>query len=107
MVIYLSLAQSQTYFILQVVHHTELERKLPAIVLQKIDKKELKEYPNEAKCKLGFLDSVLRKWFCNPFNDDGKKLSNSINLKNFLNFVTFLFCCMFLNISLSKFYSKR
>lgn len=56
---------------MQVVHHTELERKLPQILLERIDKKELKEYPNEAKCKLGFIDSVLRKWFCNPFTDDG------------------------------------
>lgn len=43
------------------------------MLLDKIDKQELKVYPNEAKCKLGFLDSVLRKWFSNPFTDDGKK----------------------------------
>lgn len=57
---------------MQVVLHTELERKLPAVWLEKVDKLELKEYPNDTKCKLGFMDSVLRKWFCNPFTDEGK-----------------------------------
>jgi transient receptor potential cation channel subfamily A member 1 len=56
---------------MQVVLHTELERKLPQIILEKIDKMELIEYPNEDKCKLGFLDFILRKWFCNPFNESG------------------------------------
>ncbi|KAJ2954172.1 hypothetical protein O0L34_g2404 [Tuta absoluta] len=56
---------------MQVVLHTELERKLPAILLEKVDKNELIEYPNNSKCKLGFLDLILRKWFCNPFTDDG------------------------------------
>jgi transient receptor potential cation channel subfamily A member 1 len=56
---------------MQVVLHTELERKLPQMLLEKIDKMELIEYPNEDKCKLGFFDSVLRKWFCNPFNESG------------------------------------
>ncbi|XP_035438055.2 transient receptor potential cation channel subfamily A member 1 isoform X2 [Spodoptera frugiperda] len=55
---------------MQVVLHTELERKLPAILLEKVDKDELIEYPNNKKCKLGFLDLILRKWFCNPFTDD-------------------------------------
>ncbi|XP_046587542.1 transient receptor potential cation channel subfamily A member 1 [Neodiprion lecontei] len=55
---------------MQVVLHTELERKLPQMLLRKVDKKELKVYPNEMKCKLGFLDFVLKKWFCNPFSDD-------------------------------------
>ncbi|XP_049885221.1 transient receptor potential cation channel subfamily A member 1 [Pectinophora gossypiella] len=55
---------------MQVVLHTELERKLPAILLEKVDKNELIEYPNNNKCKLGFLDLILRKWFCNPFTDD-------------------------------------
>ncbi|XP_075991157.1 transient receptor potential cation channel A1 isoform X2 [Anticarsia gemmatalis] len=55
---------------MQVVLHTELERKLPAILLEKVDKDELIEYPNNKKCKLGFLDLILRKWFCNPFSDD-------------------------------------
>ncbi|KAI8431157.1 hypothetical protein MSG28_001202 [Choristoneura fumiferana] len=55
---------------MQVVLHTELERKLPAILLEKVDKNELIEYPNNKKCKLGFLDFILRKWFCNPFTDD-------------------------------------
>ncbi|XP_053683490.1 transient receptor potential cation channel subfamily A member 1 [Sabethes cyaneus] len=57
---------------MQVVLHTELERKLPQMWLEMVDKIELIEYPNEKKCKLGFLDSVLRKWFCNPFTDDGR-----------------------------------
>ncbi|XP_063219628.1 transient receptor potential cation channel subfamily A member 1 isoform X1 [Bacillus rossius redtenbacheri] len=56
---------------MQVVLHTELERKLPRFLLEKVDKQELIEYPNETKCKLGFLDAVLRKWFFNPFTDDG------------------------------------
>ncbi|XP_041987192.1 transient receptor potential cation channel subfamily A member 1 [Aricia agestis] len=55
---------------MQVVLHTELERKLPAFLLERVDKEELIEYPNNKKCKLGFLDLILRKWFCNPFTDD-------------------------------------
>ncbi|XP_037299699.1 transient receptor potential cation channel subfamily A member 1 isoform X2 [Manduca sexta] len=55
---------------MQVVLHTELERKLPAFILEKVDKNELIEYPNNKNCKLGFLDLILRKWFCNPFSDD-------------------------------------
>uniref|UniRef100_A0A1I8PQU6 Transient receptor potential cation channel subfamily A member 1 n=1 Tax=Stomoxys calcitrans TaxID=35570 RepID=A0A1I8PQU6_STOCA len=55
---------------MQVVLHTELERKLPKMWLQKIDKMELIEYPNETKCKLGFFDFILRKWFSNPFSED-------------------------------------
>lgn len=54
---------------MQVVLHTELERKLPQIWLEKINKNELIEYPNEDKCKLGFFDYFLRKWLCNPFNE--------------------------------------
>ncbi|XP_017840949.2 LOW QUALITY PROTEIN: transient receptor potential cation channel subfamily A member 1 [Drosophila busckii] len=55
---------------MQVVLHTELERKLPHVWLQKVDKMELIEYPNDTKCKLGFLDFILRKWFSNPFTED-------------------------------------
>ncbi|GAB0086812.1 transient receptor potential cation channel subfamily A member 1 [Sergentomyia squamirostris] len=55
---------------MQVVLHTELEQKLPQMWLEKVDKMELIEYPNDTKCKLGFLDSILRKWFCNPFTED-------------------------------------
>lgn len=55
---------------MQVVLHTELERKLPQMWLEKADKIELIEYPNTQKCKLGIFDIVLRKWFCNPFNDE-------------------------------------
>lgn len=40
--------------------------------LEKVDKTELWDYPNDTKCKLGFLDSVLRKWFYNPFTDEGR-----------------------------------
>lgn len=57
------------YFV-QVVLHTELERKIPQMLLEKVDKCELIEYPNDV-CKLGFLDSILRKWFGNPFSDEG------------------------------------
>ncbi|KAF2879381.1 hypothetical protein ILUMI_26794, partial [Ignelater luminosus] len=57
---------------MQVVLHTELERKLPKFLLEKIDKNELIEYPNDTKCKLGFFDSIIRRWFGNPFSDDGK-----------------------------------
>lgn len=52
--------------------HTELERKLPQFLLERVDKMELIEFPNDTKCKLGFLDTLLRKWFCNPFTDDDK-----------------------------------
>lgn len=55
---------------MQVVLHTELERKLPAIWLERAEQTELIEYPNNQKCKLGMFDIVLRKWFCNPFNDE-------------------------------------
>ncbi|XP_049819373.1 transient receptor potential cation channel subfamily A member 1 [Aethina tumida] len=55
---------------MQVVLHTELERKIPQMLLEKVDKCELIEYPNDV-CKLGFLDSILRKWFGNPFSDEG------------------------------------
>lgn len=61
---------------MQVVLHTELERKLPQVLLEKVDKQELIEYPNETKGKLGFLDMVIRKWLCNPFSDDGKMIAN-------------------------------
>lgn len=54
----------------QVVLHTELERKLPQVLLERVDKMELIEYPND-KAKLGFFDQMLRKWFFNPFSDDG------------------------------------
>ncbi|KAE9527713.1 hypothetical protein AGLY_012786 [Aphis glycines] len=61
---------------MQVVLHTELERKLPHVLMEKIDKAEQIEYPNERKTKMGFLDFILRKWFCNPFSDDGKPSNN-------------------------------
>lgn len=57
---------------MQVVLHTELERKLPQMWLEKVDKMHLIEYPNETKCKIGFMDSLMRKWFYNPFNEDEK-----------------------------------
>lgn len=57
---------------MQVVLHTELERKLPRMWLESSDKLELIEYPNNQKCKLGMFDFVLRKWFCNPFNDESE-----------------------------------
>lgn len=77
---------------MQVVLHTELERKLPQIWLEKIDKNELIEYPNEAKCKLGFLDSMLRKWLCNPFNDTGNgKNSNKIRFQKTVKLQTVFF----------------
>lgn len=59
---------------MQVVLHTELERKLPQMWLERVDKMELIEYPNETKCKIGFLDSLMRKWFYNPFTEDEKGL---------------------------------
>ncbi|KAI5734628.1 hypothetical protein M8J77_008902 [Diaphorina citri] len=55
---------------MQVLLHTELERNLPKFLLEKVDKMEIYEYPNECKGKLGFLDLVIRKWFCNPFTED-------------------------------------
>ena len=65
----------------QVVLHTELERKLPQFLLEKVDKMELIEFPNDTKCKLGFLDTLLRKWFWNPFSDDGMwSITQEINI---------------------------
>lgn len=61
---------------MQVVLHTELEQKLPHVWLEKVDKLELIEYPNETKLKLGFIDSMLRKWFSNPFTEDSKSKYN-------------------------------
>lgn len=40
--------------------------------LQKIDKIELIEYPNETKCKMGFFDFIVRKWFSSPFTEGGE-----------------------------------
>lgn len=57
---------------MQVVLHTELERKLPQIWLEKADRTELIEYPNHQKCKIGIFDTILRKSFCNPFNGESK-----------------------------------
>uniref|UniRef100_A0A1B0CK24 Transient receptor potential cation channel subfamily A member 1 n=3 Tax=Lutzomyia longipalpis TaxID=7200 RepID=A0A1B0CK24_LUTLO len=71
---------------MQVVLHTELEQKLPQMWLEKVDKMELIEYPNDTKCKLGFLDSILRKWFCNPFNEDAglDMVLDSTNAEDYL-----------------------
>lgn len=65
---------------MQVVLHTELEQKLPQIWLDKnsVDRTELIEYPNSQKCKLGIFDIILRKWFCNPFNDESRNFLNSL-----------------------------
>ncbi|XP_037907934.1 transient receptor potential cation channel subfamily A member 1-like isoform X1 [Hermetia illucens] len=65
---------------MQVVLHTELERKLPQMWLEKVDKMELIEYPNHTKCKLGFLDSVLRKWFYNPFSEDSSSIQGAMDM---------------------------
>lgn len=46
------------------------------MLLEKVDKSELIEYPNDVKGKLGFLDSILRKWFGNPFSDEGKVITH-------------------------------
>ncbi|XP_034659387.1 LOW QUALITY PROTEIN: transient receptor potential cation channel subfamily A member 1 [Drosophila subobscura] len=71
---------------MQVVLHTELERKLPHVWLQRVDKMELIEYPNEAKCKLGFCDFILRKWFSNPFTEDSSMDAISFdNNDDFIN----------------------
>ncbi|XP_060520037.1 transient receptor potential cation channel subfamily A member 1 isoform X2 [Cylas formicarius] len=55
---------------MQVVLHSELERKIPRKLLEKVDKSEVIEYPNEAKCKKGFLDIILKKWFGSPFSEE-------------------------------------
>ncbi|CAG9864669.1 unnamed protein product [Phyllotreta striolata] len=60
---------------MQVVLHTELERKLPSFLLERVDKMEIIEYPNDTKCKVGFLDIILRKWFGNPFSDDSIEMA--------------------------------
>ncbi|CAA9998410.1 unnamed protein product [Nesidiocoris tenuis] len=56
---------------MQVVLHTELERKVPQFLLERVHKTELIVYPNENKGKLGFVDQILRMWLCNPFSEDG------------------------------------
>lgn len=57
---------------MQVVLHSKLEQKLPQVWLERVDKMELIEYPNTNKSKVGIFDFILRKWFCNPFTDDGE-----------------------------------
>ncbi|KAG8225859.1 hypothetical protein J437_LFUL004789 [Ladona fulva] len=52
-----------------VVQHTRLERKLPKLFLQRVNKIRLIEYPNVIKGKLGFLESAFKKWFFNQFPD--------------------------------------
>lgn len=56
---------------MQVVLHTELERKLPHMFVSRVDKMELIEYPNECCDKLGFLEILFRKWLYNPFSENG------------------------------------
>lgn len=58
-----------------------------------MDKNFLIEYPNEVKCKLGFLDFILRKWFYNPFCEEGFRMFT----KN-VNQITSLFLYLYLNI---------
>ncbi|CAB3379362.1 Hypothetical predicted protein [Cloeon dipterum] len=55
---------------MQVILHSELERKLPQMLLEKVDKIEVIEYPNDSKCKRNFLDRIFRQWFFNPFIDE-------------------------------------
>ncbi|KAK9882268.1 hypothetical protein WA026_020374 [Henosepilachna vigintioctopunctata] len=55
---------------MQVVLHTELETKLPKMILEKVDKDELIEYPNDTKHELGLWESIFRKWFGDPFSDE-------------------------------------
>ncbi|KAL3284380.1 hypothetical protein HHI36_018544 [Cryptolaemus montrouzieri] len=55
---------------MQVVLHTELETKLPKMILEKVDKNELIEYPNDTKHELGLWESIFRKWFGDPFSDE-------------------------------------
>lgn len=57
--------------------HSELERKLPKILLERIDKKELIEYPNERKSKIGFLDFLFRIWFHHAFSEEGQYLPST------------------------------
>ncbi|KAF6200610.1 hypothetical protein GE061_005053 [Apolygus lucorum] len=59
---------------MQVVLHTELERKVPQVLLEKVHKTELIVYPNENKCKMGFIDQLLRMWLCNPFSEEGLEM---------------------------------
>lgn len=54
------------------VLHTELERKLPGRWLEKVDKAEIIEYPNECKSKKGIMDFILKKWFGSPFSEESK-----------------------------------
>lgn len=56
--------------------HSELERKLPKMLLDRIDKKELIEYPNERKSKIGFLDFLFRIWFYHAFLEEGGVCKN-------------------------------
>lgn len=55
--------------------------------LERVDKMELIEYPNTLKCKLGFFDFILRKWFCNPFTDDGEITQFLLYENNFENWL--------------------
>ncbi|XP_059479839.1 transient receptor potential cation channel subfamily A member 1 [Neocloeon triangulifer] len=55
---------------MQVILHSELERKLPRMLLERIDKMEVIEYPNDSKCKGNIIDRIFRQWFFNPFTDE-------------------------------------
>ncbi|XP_066151154.1 transient receptor potential cation channel subfamily A member 1 isoform X2 [Euwallacea fornicatus] len=55
---------------MQVVLHTELERKLPRRWVDKVDKSEITEYPNECKTKKGVMDFIMKKWFGSPFSEE-------------------------------------
>lgn len=76
---------------MQVVLHTELERKLPTIWLERAEQTELIEFPNNQKCKLGIFDIILRKWFCNPFTDECKYLFCFSTFRNNFLLINFFF----------------
>jgi len=71
------LAKNYYFSKYQVILHTELERKLPRMLLERVDKMEIIEYPNDFKCKRHTFDSIFRKWFCNPFSEDYSEESES------------------------------
>ncbi|XP_044756772.1 transient receptor potential cation channel subfamily A member 1 isoform X2 [Coccinella septempunctata] len=69
---------------MQVVLHTELESKLPKMILEKVDKVELIEYPNDTKHELGLWESIFRKWFGDPFSDEAMDVVGVDNTEDYL-----------------------
>jgi len=48
------------FFYPKVHLHTALEKTLPKFILRTVDKKEMIEYPNQDKDRLGFIENLFK-----------------------------------------------